>query len=176
MSKLRQQQPDAGDEEAGTATLPARSRPEASDVLVSIEMMTLSAMIRRGAALAYRRELGLGYNEWRVISVVGFNGPLPHKELAEQLGLDKGQVSREVTELASRGLLTRTRASRVLQIRLTDSGWAMFDRLTQRARERNLHLLSDLSAKDREHLFAMLRAIRTRAIDILRHEQDPSTD
>lgn len=144
----------------------------AEDVLVSVQVMTLAALIRRGAALAYRRELALGYNEWRVISVVGFHGPLSHKELAEHLGLDKGQVSREVTELAARGLLARKRERRVSQVSLTEAGEATFRTLTTRARQRNLHFLRDLSADERKHLFAMLRTVRARALDVLKHEQD----
>jgi DNA-binding MarR family transcriptional regulator len=149
-----------------------RERRQSDDVLMSAQLMTLSLLIRRGADLAYRREFGLGYNEWRIVSVVGFYGPLSHKRLGEVLGLDKGQISREVSGLVARQLLVRKRSHRLIEISLTGAGETVFHHLNARATERNLHFLRDLSAIDRRRLFVMLRKIRERATEVLQMEQE----
>ena len=131
-------------------------------------VMLLATLLRRSAALVYRRELGLERNEWRVIAVVGIQGSLSHGALSEKLGLDKGQLSREVDALVKRGILMKERASRAVSIRLSERGEHVFRALTKRSRARNRHLLRGLEKKDRARLFFLLDLLNERANEAIR--------
>lgn len=139
--------------------------------LVAPYLMSLATAIRRAAATVYRREFGLGQNEWRIVSVLGLDGALSNNEIAELVALDKGQLSREVSRLVERGLVVRHRAHRSTEIRLSGDGQAVYRRLITIADCRNRHLLADLAESDREHLFALLGLIRVRATEMLQDEK-----
>ncbi|HVV93048.1 MAG TPA: MarR family transcriptional regulator [Hyphomicrobiales bacterium] len=143
-------------------------------VLFAPYLMSLAAAIRRAAAAVYRREFGLGQNEWRIIGVLGFEGALSNNEIAERIALDKGQLSREVTRLVERGLVVRQRVRRSSQIRLTEEGRAVYRRLMTIANRRNRRLLADFAEEDRDRLFALLRLIHGRAVEMQRNGNDIS--
>src|SRR5215468_3959111 len=90
--------------------LPPRSSRRvrrAGEALASNRVLALATLLRRSANLLYRRELGLSQVEWRILAMLGDQAPLTLGALVEILGLDKGQLSRTVTGLVKRRILTR---------------------------------------------------------------------
>jgi DNA-binding MarR family transcriptional regulator len=163
----------AADQRTATkaAPRPAATR-QLQGGLVAPYLMTVASSIRRAAATVYRREFGLGQNEWRVISVLGLEGPLSNNEVAERVALDKGQLSREVSRLAGRGLVARARERRGNRIDLTEAGEAVYRRVMAIADRRNRRLLADIGEADRERLFTLLALIRIRAAEMLENGQE----
>jgi DNA-binding MarR family transcriptional regulator len=138
---------------------PGRRIARPGEALVSNRLLSLATLLRRSANLLYRRELGLSEVEWRIIAIVGDHAPLRLGALVEILGLDKGQLSRGVTTLVTRRILTRfadPQDSREVQIALTLDGKATFDTLIALALERNRELVAGL---DRAELAALLAAL-----------------
>ena len=87
---------------------PGKPPAHAGKALVSNRLLSLATLLRRSANLLYRRELGLSEVEWRILAIVGDHAPLTLAALVEILGLDKGQLSRGVTALVKRRILTGT--------------------------------------------------------------------
>jgi len=129
------------------------------EALASNRLLSLATLLRRSANLLYREELGLSEVEWRIVAIVGDQAPLTLRALVEILGLDKGQLSRGVTTLVKRRILTRSadpQDSREVHIALTPHGQATFDTLIALALKRNRELVAGL---DRAEVAALLSAL-----------------
>ena len=50
---------------------------------------------------------GMGLREWRIIHILGCDGPSTISEVAERLAMDQGGTSRSIAKLESRGMLVR---------------------------------------------------------------------
>lgn len=138
---------------------PGRRIARPGEALVSNRLLSLATLLRRSANLLYRKELSLSEVEWRITAIVGDHASLTLGALVEILGLDKGQLSRGVTTLVKRRILTRSADppdSREVHIALTPHGQATFDTLIALALERNRKLVAGL---DRAELAALLVAL-----------------
>src|SRR5262245_9923313 len=153
---------------------PGRRIARAGDALISQRLLVLATLLRRSASLLYRRELGLSQVEWRVLAVVGDDGPLTLGALVEVLGLDKGQASRSVTALVKRRLLTRIadpHDSREVHIALTPHGQEAFEGLVTLSLERNRELAAGLSRAEVATLLATLDRLLANAKVMLAQSQ-----
>jgi DNA-binding MarR family transcriptional regulator len=157
---------------SGNTEVPGAVDRTRTEPLVAPRVMTLGTLIKRNATTAYRCELGLAHNEWRVISIIGLEGPMSNNALAERLGLDVGQLSREVTGLVKRELLVRQRVGRTRRIELSTAGETIFHRLMVIARERDRVLLDGIPAARRTELLVLLDGLIGRAVGMLRAQQD----
>jgi DNA-binding MarR family transcriptional regulator len=138
---------------------PGRRLARAGSALVSNRLLSLATLLRRSANLLYRKELGLSEVEWRILAIVGDHAPLTLAALVEILGLDKGQLSRSVSALVKRRILTRTADpldSREVRIALTLHGEGTFEALIALALERNRELVARLSQAEAAALLAAL--------------------
>jgi DNA-binding MarR family transcriptional regulator len=156
----------------GTTEVPGAVDSTRTEPLVAPRVMTLGTLIKRNATTAYRCELGLAHNEWRVVSIIGLEGPMSNNALAERLGLDVGQLSREVTGLVKRELLVRHRVGRITRIEFGPKAPAVFARLMVIARERDRVLLDGIPEAGRAELLALLDSLIGRAVGMLRAQQD----
>jgi DNA-binding MarR family transcriptional regulator len=141
---------------------PGRRLARAGNALVSNRLLSLATLLRRSANLLYRRELGLPEVEWRILAIVGDHAPLTLAALVEILGLDKGQLSRGVTALVRRRLLTRTvdpQDSREVRIALSPHGEETFNALIGLALNRNRDLVAGLSGAEVAALLAVLEQL-----------------
>ena len=86
-----------------------------------------SNAVSERVAGVYQTRFGLKVPEWRVIAVVAEQGRLTQAGLVAATQMDKMTVSRAVTALVERGLLTRAPAGdrRTLELALTDEGNAL---------------------------------------------------
>ena len=118
--------------------------------LVTMRLIGLFSLMRRGGGLAQRRQFGLSELDWRIMTQVGQFAPLSLSELADFNLQDRGQMSRAVKALVARGLLSRARkpGGPEIEIRLTEQGRELFARMVDRAIERDRRLTSGMSAED----------------------------
>lgn len=130
--------------------------------LVTMRMIALFSLLRRGGTLAQRRHFDLSELEWRVLVNVAFS-PQSLTGLADSLVLDRGQLSRTIKAMAQRGLVTRERkpGGPEIVIELTKQGEALHERMIEWAVERDTALTSDIPAED----IATLRRVLTHMID-----------
>lgn len=79
----------------------------------------------------------------------------------------KASVSRAVASLVERGLVAVAQGesdARVKVLRLTDDGWALYQKVAPRSVARQKALLSALTTSERESLYFMLDRIEKEAI------------
>ncbi len=67
----------------------------------------LANALSRGAARRYAAGFGVTLMEWRALALLRDFAPMALRDLAQQAGLDKSQVSRVVTGLVARGFVLR---------------------------------------------------------------------
>jgi len=84
---------------------------------------------------------------------------IPLGSISDGLVTHASDVSRLVTRLEAAGLLERTRSQadrRVVRVRPTARGWAVFERATDEVKRLHRRQFSDLSNDDLEQLHALL--------------------
>jgi DNA-binding MarR family transcriptional regulator len=121
--------------------------------LLSYRLHQVANLLSRGAEMRYRREFGVSLWEWRTIALLGgAHEPQSLNELARAAGVDKAQMSRVVSGLRARRLVSRetdANDARGIQLSLTRTGTKLYRELIAAAAERNSAFLGCLSAKER---------------------------
>jgi DNA-binding MarR family transcriptional regulator len=143
--------------------------------LLSYRLHRVANLLSRGAEMRYRREFGVSLWEWRSVALLGGAGePQSLNELARAAGVDKGQMSRVVSGLTKRRIVFReTDASdgRGIQLSLTRSGKALYQKLIRAAAERNSAFLGCLSAKERACLEQAMTKLAHEARSFIQNEK-----
>jgi len=126
--------------------------------LASLRVELLARQSRRHADADYRRKIGLGVLQCRVIGMIGSQGPLGLRELCAGADIEKTYASRLVAKLADLGLLRKSPESdqRSFVIALTKAGQRAYERIYRLARARNESWLAALSPEQRETFFDCL--------------------
>ena len=155
-----------------------RSEPKRMPTFVlSRKVMTLANLLKRGAGNRYRRLLGLRQAEWGVIAQLGERAPRTLGDLAAGMGLDVTQISRSVSDLVERGLVTRSSNplnNREVLITLSRKGDAAYEVIVDAGSRVNETLLEGLSDHERTALEALLVRFTERAERLLASEQEVS--
>ena len=118
------------------------------------------------AVAILRRGCDLSLSQWRVLAVVGSDGPGTIRDCVRQTGMDPSVFSRAVASLESRGLIVTSRSGsdrRVLQVRLSDAGRSMYERMLPRMRQRQQKLLDELGPEEGENLARALNKLEAAA-------------
>ena len=141
--------------------------------LVTMRMIRLFILLRRGGILAQRRQFDLSEIEWRIMAQLGETAPLSLNGLAEALVQDRGQLSRAVKGMVARGLLTRERkpGGPEIEIELTDDGRALHAAMVGWVIERDARLTEGLDPADLAALWRVTDTMIGRAEGLLAEEQ-----
>jgi enoyl-[acyl-carrier protein] reductase II len=111
--------------------------------LLSYRLHLVANLLSRGAELRYRREFGVSLWEWRTIALLGAaTEPLSLNHLAHAAGIHKSQMSRVVSGLAKRRIVTREPDpgdARGVRLALSRTGRRLYDGLISAAAERGVH-------------------------------------
>jgi DNA-binding MarR family transcriptional regulator len=144
--------------------------------LVTMRMIRLFTLMRRGGILAQRRRFGLSEIEWRVMTQLGNGARLSLNALAEALLQDRGQLSRAVKGMVTRGLVTRERkrGGPEIEIALSAAGWALHADMVGWVVERDARLTEGLSPEDVAALWRVCDIMIGRAEGMLAEEQRAS--
>lgn len=94
-------------------TLPATGNPDSAEKLqlerfLPYRLNVVGAFASRALGRIYEAEFGIDIPQWRVIAQLGEFGQLTSRDIGELAQMHKTKVSRAVTELESRGLVSRT--------------------------------------------------------------------
>ncbi len=133
----------------------AREKPcRAEDIhlseLSSYRLSRHSKLMRRGRDAEAER-LGVTIDEWRLLFVLHRMGPQPSIRLAEAALMDRGTVSRAVSQLERRGLLFRLSDAsdgRVSIVNLTDPGAKVADQITRFMLSREMAMIERLTDEE----------------------------
>ncbi|HUZ30894.1 MAG TPA: MarR family transcriptional regulator [Xanthobacteraceae bacterium] len=142
--------------------------------LVSARILILANLLRRAAASRYRRLLRLTGSEWGVIMQIGFGAPQTLNQVANGMGLEKAQLSRTVSTLVRRHLVskkTNPKNSREVLIWLTRGGRIQYQTIRTAGGTANDQLLIGLSDRDRKLLIQKIERLTERARELLKVEQ-----
>src|SRR3954454_21288141 len=118
--------------------------------------------LSNSATAFYQRQFGVNVTEWRIMSLLAIEPGIPASRICHVIGFDKGPVSRTLSVLQKRGLVTIRTApddGRTHSISLTAKGRATHDRVIVAALERERRLLSCLKKDEREVLIDLLRRV-----------------
>jgi len=128
-------------------------------LLASLRVEILARHSQRYADADFRRKIGLGALQCRIIGLVGSQGPLDLRRLCVETDMEKTYASRLVAKLAALGLLKKSsdpRDQRSFAIALTRAGRRTYDRIFRIAFERNESWLAVLSPDQRNSFFECL--------------------
>jgi len=111
-------------------------------------------------------EKGLGNSDFRVLSVLLDQGPLPVNTIGPIVDLNPGSVSVAVDRLFKKGLVSRVESQsdrRVRTVSLTQKGRAMFVPLFKMHTALLTRVFDELSAEEQRQLEQLLKKIGRRA-------------
>jgi len=120
-------------------------------------------------------EKGLGNSDFRVLTVLLHEGPLPVNTIGPKVDLNPGSVSVAVDRLYKKGLVNRMESEsdrRVRTVSLTQKGRAMFVPLFKAHTVLLKRVFDELSPGEQEHLEALLKKVGRRA-EKLASETEP---
>lgn len=143
-----------------------RARPRASRLTAHIGFWM--RLVSNHVSYAFARKLemsGVTVAEWVVLrEMYGGNQTTSPSAVAELTGLTRGAVSKLISRLLAKGLVTRSesvRDRRYQDIELTKTGVAMVPRLARLADENDEEFFGVLSGSERETLTALLKKTAT---------------
>ena len=119
---------------------------------------------RRIGVLAPYLDSPLSLTEVRILYELAHHGPCTAADLARDLGLDPGYLSRVLRRFGQQGWLARETSAddaRRKRLSLTPAGREAFDPLEQRSREQLAALLATLAPDRRAQLIAALRTAQS---------------
>lgn len=134
--------------------------------LLSYRLSGTANVISRSAAARFKQDFNISLGEWRTLALLGTEPDLSLNELARAANLDKGQMSRVVSGLIERGLVSREMSDaggRTIKLSLTRSGQSTYRKLIRIASERNAAFLACLTPQELKHLYSALGKLGTLA-------------
>lgn len=117
-------------------------------------------------AQRYERAFGLTIAEWRVMAVLGEQAPLATQRVIEATEMDRVKVSRAVTRLADKGLISRQAPRedrRAQRLDLTLQGRAMYEQIIPLAHHLQAQLAHQLDPAERDALERILDKLHAAA-------------
>ncbi len=127
------------------------------------------AAVSKSLAYRYRDELGLSVPEWRTLAVLGSEGSKSASQVGMDTDMDKVQVSRAVTRLKQKGMISRgtdpqDRRRSVLE--LTDKGREAYNMVVPRALAYEQEMLEVLSPEEEREFWRLVEKLQTRAQEL----------
>lgn len=132
------------------------------DSYVPGQITHLANKLARDASALYRRHVGVGLVEWRVLALLAREPGATAQRVCQVIGLDKGAVSRAVATLEAHRLVApRADAGdgRRRRLTLTPTGRVIHGRALAIALERERRLLACLTDRERSVLRGLLRRL-----------------
>jgi DNA-binding MarR family transcriptional regulator len=124
------------------------------------------------------RNYDMGIRGWRIIHILGFDGPSTINEVAGRVAMDQGGTSRSIAKLERRGLIIRRSDAddrRLSRVALSAEGARLHNEIAKFSHEREQHLLSKLSKQELRELDRMLTLLSDEANNMLDVDWNPDT-
>jgi DNA-binding MarR family transcriptional regulator len=138
-------------------TKPARRIP--LDERVSYRFSVIAKRLEQTLSAMHAKKLGISINNWKIMRVIGFFGPLSATELGSRTSLDPDKITRSVDVLVQRGYVIRKddeQDRRRVVLTLSAKGRRVHDRIEMVAGTMESEFLSVLTAEENRLLRASL--------------------
>ena len=115
--------------------------------------------LSRSATALYQRRFKVNVTEWRILVLLAIEPGIPASRICHVIGFDKGPVSRTLSVMQERGLVTiktDPQDGRTHSISLAPKGREIHDRIMVIALDRERRLLACLREDEREVLINLL--------------------
>lgn len=122
----------------------------------------VSSMLAR----MYHEEFGIGVAEWRLLANLGSFSPMSAKELSETTAMDQVSVTRALTLLVNKKLVSRRvdgKDRRKVVLRLTKAGSDAYERVMPLAQAIERELTSPLLPEELDTVHAAMKILVARA-------------
>jgi len=127
------------------------------DRYVPAVLVWVSNQVANSASRLYRQEFGIGITDWRVLVYIEIYPWRTGAEASTFIGLDKGAVSRSLSQLVESGLLkSKSDGLRKVKYSTTPAGKKLYQRILKTALAREEALLTGFSENEREMLLTFL--------------------
>lgn len=126
----------------------------------------LSNTVSEGIAVTYRNDHDLSVTEWRVLAILGRFPGLTASAVIERGAMDKVSVSRAVSKLDEKGLVSRTALEedrRCVTLKLSRPGMRLFEAVIPGAIAYEQRLLESLGTAERATLNSLLERLQEQA-------------
>ena len=108
----------------------------------------------------YVKNLGIGLNESRILTILADSGPLSASEICRILSMNKGAVSRSLQVLEQRGYVSLRADDGARKIAMTAASRSVHGQIVEMARAREAALLQGFSAAEKATLLEYLRRMQ----------------
>lgn len=126
---------------------------------LTYKIARINSKLNAIAASVLKDSANISLSQWRVLAFLDKFGEGTLSQFVRFSGFDKGQMSKRVGQLVTRGLV-RSRPSetdsRSQILSLTQAGRATFNRARPEMRKRQASLLAILTASERDALYAAI--------------------
>ncbi len=112
----------------------------------------LAHQVSRNLAQVYEAQFDLSIPEWRLMAHLAESDRISVREVFQHVDMDKAKISRASARLEARGLMEKrpsTNDRRLVEMRLTDSGRALFEDIKPLALEYEAQFLERLDPEER---------------------------
>ena len=134
---------------------------------ISVKLNVVNVKMSRQIGQAVQKLANLRLPEWRIMALLASAGSLSQADIRNQIGMDKGQISRTVKNMLANGLVISEEGpakTRNVRMSLTEKGLEVHRQVDIMMEQRNAELLQSLSDEQKSMLFDGLDRIE-RAVD-----------
>jgi DNA-binding MarR family transcriptional regulator len=129
------------------------------DERVSYRFSLIAKRLDQTLAAMHAKTLGISLNNWKIMRVIGFFGPLSATELGSRTSLDPDKITRAVDVLVQRGYVIRKDDEadrRRVVLTLSAKGRRVYDRIEMVAGTMEAEFLSVLTVEESKVLRSAL--------------------
>ena len=134
---------------------------------VSVKLNVVNVKMSRQIGQAVQKLANLRLPEWRILALLAEVGSLSQADIRNQIGMDKGQISRTVKNMLANELVTSESGSaktRNVRLSLTEKGVSVHQQVGVMMERRNAELLGSLTQEQKAFFFVGLERIE-QAVD-----------
>src|SRR3954470_4013547 len=131
--------------------------------------------LSRSATALYQRRYHVNVTEWRILVLLKLEPGIPASRICHVIGFDKGPVSRTLSVMQERELVTiktDPKDGRTHSISLAPKGREIHDQIVVIALDREDRLLSCLSATEQEVLIGLLSRVHGNLAAVTEHPEN----
>jgi DNA-binding MarR family transcriptional regulator len=134
---------------------------------VSVKLNVVNVKMSRQIGQAVQKLANLRLPEWRILALLAEAGSLSQADIRNQIGMDKGQISRTVKNMLANELVTSEAGgakTRNVRLSLTEKGMSVHQQVGVMMEQRNAELLGSLTPEQKASFFEGLERIE-QAVD-----------
>ncbi|WP_036553680.1 MarR family winged helix-turn-helix transcriptional regulator [Nisaea denitrificans] len=132
------------------------------DNFLPYRLALLSSLVSGSIQKLYASEFDISIPEWRLVAILGSDGPMTANDIRQRAAMDKVQVSRAAAKLLDAGHIRKQvdpEDKRRATLSLSDSGSKIYNQIVPIALEREAYLSSALSEKEKRDLIQLLEKL-----------------